>query len=79
MRLGDVVVGDLIRQGRLVAILQNYNDGEAMPLSAVMAPGTQRIPRNRVFVDFLIETFGSSPWRCGSNTAHPPVENKPAA
>jgi hypothetical protein len=35
------------------------------PLWALLPPGRQRVPKVKVFLDFLIERFGSAPWRNG--------------
>lgn len=64
VRLGDLVVADPIRRGQLVPLLVDAHVAEAVPMWAVFAPGTQRTPRIRVLIDFLIERFGSAPWRC---------------
>jgi hypothetical protein len=32
---------------------------------AVFAPGTQKIPKVRVFLDFLVERFERPSWRLG--------------
>jgi hypothetical protein len=35
-------------------------------LWALLPPGRQRLPKVKVFLDFLTERFGSAPWRNGS-------------
>ena len=63
VRLGDVVVSESIRAGLLVPLLADFNADETQPILAVFAPGRQRLPKVRVFLDFLAETFGHVPWR----------------
>ena len=63
VRLADVIVGEAIRRGRLVPLLTDVHKREPVPLSAVYAPGRHRLPKVSVFLDFLVERFGSAPWR----------------
>jgi DNA-binding transcriptional LysR family regulator len=63
VRLADVIVGQEIRHGRLVQLLAEVHKSELVPLSAVYAPGRHRLPKVSVFLDFLVERFGSAPWR----------------
>jgi DNA-binding transcriptional LysR family regulator len=34
-----------------------------LPVSALYLAGRHRLPKVRVFLDFLVERFGSAPWR----------------
>ena len=63
VRLADVIVGEEIRRGRLVRLLTDVHMREPVPLSAVYAPGRDRLPKVSVFLDFLVERFGSAPWQ----------------
>src|SRR5262245_41363754 len=63
VRLADVIVAQEIRHGRLVQLLADVHKSELVPLSAVYAPGRHRLPKVSVFLDFLVERFGSAPWR----------------
>jgi hypothetical protein len=36
---------------------------EQFPLAALYPPGRHRLPKVRVFLDFLVERFGHAPWR----------------
>jgi DNA-binding transcriptional LysR family regulator len=63
VRLADVIVGNAIRRGQLVPLLTDVHKREQVPLCAVYAPGRHRLPKVRVFLDFLVERFGSAPWR----------------
>jgi DNA-binding transcriptional LysR family regulator len=63
VRLADVIVGEEIRRGRLVQLLADVHKSELVPLSAVYVPGHHRLPKVSVFLDFLVERFGSAPWR----------------
>ena len=62
-RLTDVIVGDAIRRGELVPILADWNHVEPVPLYATYPSGRNLSPKIRVMVDFLVEQFGSAPWR----------------
>jgi DNA-binding transcriptional LysR family regulator len=68
VRLGDLVLADPIRQGLLVPILTDIHHVEPVPMSAVYLPGRHRLPKMRVFLDFLIERFGNAPWRNSAAT-----------
>jgi DNA-binding transcriptional LysR family regulator len=62
-RLPDFMVAEPIRSGRLVPLLVEQHDPERTPAFAVFPPGTQKTPKVRVFLDFLVERFGGEPWR----------------
>jgi len=63
VRLSDVVVGDPIRRGELVPLLTDVNYVEPLPLSAIYPAGRHRLPKVRVFLDFVMERFSHAPWR----------------
>lgn len=63
IRLGEPLISQAVRDGRLVPVPIEGHDPEPWPLSAVFPPGTQVIPRVRVFLDYLVERFGRAPWR----------------
>jgi DNA-binding transcriptional LysR family regulator len=62
-RLSDVVVADAIRAGSLVPILTDWHHVEPVPLFATYPSGRNLSPKVRAMVDFLVEEFGSAPWR----------------
>jgi DNA-binding transcriptional LysR family regulator len=62
-RLTDVIVGDAIRRGELVPILNEWHHVEPVPLYATYPSGRNLSPKIRAMVDFLVEQFGSAPWR----------------
>ena len=62
-RLTDVVVSDAIRSGALVPILADWHHVEPVPLFATYPSGRNLSPKVRAMVDFLVEEFGSAPWR----------------
>ena len=64
-RLGDYMVGGLVRSRKLVPLLVDQHHPERSPAYAVFQPGTQKIPKVRVFLDFLNERFGQDSWRLG--------------
>jgi DNA-binding transcriptional LysR family regulator len=63
IRLGDIVVARAIQEGFVEPLLQDLQEPENYPLWAVLPPGRQRTPKVKVFLDFLMERFGSAPWR----------------
>lgn len=62
-RLTDVIVGDSMRSGLLVPILSDWHHVEPVPLFATYPSGRNLSPKVRAMVDFLVEEFGSAPWR----------------
>lgn len=64
-RLVDFMVSEPIRAGKLVPLLVDQHDPQRTPAFAVFPPGTQKAPKVRVFLDFLLERFGNDPWRVG--------------
>ena len=64
-RLPDFMVAAPIRAGQLVALLVDEHHPARTPAFAVFPPGTQKSPKVRAFVDFLIERFGRDLPRLG--------------
>jgi DNA-binding transcriptional LysR family regulator len=62
-RLGDFITARAIRSGALVPVLVDQHVSEPVPLHLVHPPGRQRLPKVRVFLDFVAERFGSNAWR----------------
>jgi DNA-binding transcriptional LysR family regulator len=52
-RFGDFLAEDALARGDLVPLLVDCHVVEAAPISALMPPGRQQLPRVRAFVDFL--------------------------
>jgi DNA-binding transcriptional LysR family regulator len=63
IRLSDVIVGGPLRDGQLTALLTDIHHVEPFPLAAIYPAGRQRLPRVKVFIDFLVERFAAAPWR----------------
>lgn len=63
IRLSDAIVGAAIAEGRLVPLLEDVHHREPLPLHAVYPQGRHRSPRVAAMIDFLVERFGSAPWR----------------
>lgn len=63
IRLGDIIVAELIATGSLVPLLTDVHYAEPLRLSALYLEGRHRLPKVRVFLDFLTERFASTPWR----------------
>lgn len=63
VRVADILVHEAVRSGQLVPLLNDHNAPDAIPLSVIYPQGRQRMPKARVFIDFLIEEFSKAPWR----------------
>ena len=68
IRLTDVIVGDGIRAGWLAPLFEGVHHREPVPLSAVYLPGKHKSPRVAAFVNFMVETFASAPWRLAAKS-----------
>jgi DNA-binding transcriptional LysR family regulator len=53
VRFGDFLGEDALADGRLVPLLADCHDEDPMPITALVLPGRQDIPRVRVFLDAL--------------------------
>jgi DNA-binding transcriptional LysR family regulator len=62
-RLGEIIVAEAVREGRLVPVLRHCYAAERAPISAVYPQGRHRMPKVRAFIDFLVERFARAPWR----------------
>ena len=49
-------------RGLLVPLLADVHHDEPLQLTALYREGRHRLPKVRVFLDFLIERFSSAPW-----------------
>jgi DNA-binding transcriptional LysR family regulator len=65
-RLSDYMVARPIRDGRLVALLKEQHHPERTPAYALFPPGTQKVPKVRVFLEFLMERLGREPVRAAT-------------
>ncbi len=63
IRFGDIIVARAIQEGLLEPLLQDFQEPQNYPLWAILPPGRQRTPKVKVFLDFLMERFGSAHWR----------------
>ena len=55
VRLASFVIEDAIADGRLVPLMEDCHVSEPVPITALMPPGRQHLPRVRALVDFLVE------------------------
>ncbi len=76
VRLTDLTVGSALQSGALRPILTDVNHIEPVPLSALMPPGKQRLPKVSAMVDFLVEHFASAPWRRSPPPALPRADRR---
>ena len=72
VRLSDMKLGEPVRCGLLVPLLADIHHTEPLPVSALYLAGRHRLPKVRVFLDFLVERFGSAPWRIPAKSQRPP-------
>ena len=63
VRLSVMMLGGPVSRGLLVPLLTDSHYAEPLPVSALYLAGRHRLPKVRVFLDFLIERFASAPWR----------------
>ena len=63
----EMLAAGHVRSGRLVSLLAEVHVDEPTPVWAVTPPGRNRVPRVRAFLDFLVETLGSAPWRLNAD------------
>lgn len=63
VRLVDAVVGEALRDGRLVRVLPQFHHDHPLPLSVVHPQGRHRSPKVAAMVEFLVEKFAHAPWR----------------
>jgi DNA-binding transcriptional LysR family regulator len=68
-RFVDVVVGEDVRDKRLVPVLPDSHHVEPVPLNVVWPQGRHRSPKVSAMVDFLVETFAGAPWRAAPKAA----------
>ncbi len=73
VRLGDLILAEPIRRGLLVPLLTDVHHVEPLPLSALYLAGRHRLPKVRVFLDFLVERFACAPWRIDANKPAAPL------
>lgn len=57
MRILDWINQAEIDSGRLVPALLDWESTEVVPVNLLYAPGVRRMPRARVFIDFVTELF----------------------
>ncbi|MGI9570047.1 MAG: substrate binding domain-containing protein [Desulfobulbia bacterium] len=62
-RVGEMLVGEALCLGQLNPVLSECHVSEHVPLSVAYPQGRHRMPKVRVFIDFLIEQFKKVPWR----------------
>jgi DNA-binding transcriptional LysR family regulator len=62
-RLAGFIVAEAVRDGRLVPLFEDCHVSEPVPLHLVYPPGRQRLPKVRVFLDFISRRFGANVWK----------------
>jgi DNA-binding transcriptional LysR family regulator len=66
-RFSEYIVADALRDGTLVAVLEDCHRAETLTQYAVYPRDRHRLPRVAAMLDFLVETFASRPWRTGTS------------
>ena len=56
--LSSILAQASIDRGKLVPLLVDHHVCESFPISAVMPPGRQNLPRVRSLVEFMVEQCG---------------------
>jgi DNA-binding transcriptional LysR family regulator len=67
IRLGDLLVAEFVARSLLVPLLADLHHDEPLQLTALYREGRHRLPKVRVFLDFLEEKFASNPWRVAAS------------
>jgi DNA-binding transcriptional LysR family regulator len=57
VRLTDLTIRAHIRSGRLVPVLVDWEMRDAPPIDVLYRPNMRRVPRVRLFIDFVTELF----------------------
>jgi DNA-binding transcriptional LysR family regulator len=68
IRFGDIIVAHAVRDGMLLPVLEDWQELDNFPLWATYRSGRDRVPRIKAFLEFLMERFGSAPWRSRPRT-----------
>jgi DNA-binding transcriptional LysR family regulator len=63
VRLNEFIVGEDLRQGRLVRVLPQFHCADPVPFHALYPHQRHRLPRVGAMLEFLVESFGHAPWR----------------
>jgi DNA-binding transcriptional LysR family regulator len=58
VRFGDFLAEEALADGRLLPLLEAWHIPDPQPISALMPPGREKIPRVRAMVDFLAAHCG---------------------
>jgi len=61
VRMVDIHLADSVGRGLLVPLLTKENADEPIPIWALTPAGRNRVPRVRMFLDFLVERFENLP------------------
>jgi DNA-binding transcriptional LysR family regulator len=57
-RIGDFLAEEALADGRLVPVLEAFHMADPQPITALVPPGRQHLPRIRATLDFLVERCG---------------------
>jgi DNA-binding transcriptional LysR family regulator len=78
VRLGDFLGEAALADGRLVPVLADCHDDDPQPITALLLPGRQSIPRVRVLIDYLKSKLRLDTSNAASGVPpHPPVRCRP--
>jgi DNA-binding transcriptional LysR family regulator len=57
-RCNDLIAKPMVRQGRLVPLLEPFTDAQRFPIYAMLLPQRHRMPKIRACIDYWSEWFG---------------------
>lgn len=77
VRLTDLTIRSHIRSGRLVTVLQDWELRDAPPVNLLYRPNQRRVPRGRVFIDFVTELFREIEAELGEKAGTPLRAERP--
>jgi DNA-binding transcriptional LysR family regulator len=72
IRLGDILVGEPLRRGELVAVLTEAHHVQPVPIHVMYLPGRHRSPKVVAMAEYLLEQFGHAPWRVAPDRGRRP-------
>ncbi|MCW5651409.1 MAG: LysR family transcriptional regulator [Ramlibacter sp.] len=57
-RCNDLIAKPLVREGRLVPLLEEFTDAQRSPIYAMLLPQRHRLPKIRACIDYWADWFG---------------------
>jgi DNA-binding transcriptional LysR family regulator len=76
-RMSDTMLGDHLRSGRLVRVLEDWSIQNNPPIQVMYKPEQRRSPKVRAFVDFVTQVFAQLDADAGHSPAGRGLHDKP--